>query len=134
MPIRREPRLVAAFTLAAVTLGVFAMLQNYGPESAVRRFHHGVVTNDPKEIEQVVTQSVNSSAVTELVNYVRGAMNAAGGYRVARVDRGGKQVDILTIYGDRAAVVWVVTLESGRWRIDPFYTLQGMRKLGFGPM
>lgn len=126
----RDPRLAAAAALAIVTLGVFGTFRDYGPESAVRRFHHGVVTGDDREIGQVVSQPVGSTAVQELKQFVQLAMSRGGAqYRIETSKRTDQQVDMLALYG-APRIVWVVVKEPDRWRIDPYLTLQSLRRLG----
>src|SRR4051812_16565072 len=48
--------ILSAGLLAALVLFVFATLQNYGPQSAVRRFHEAVRTGDPVELEDSIVQ------------------------------------------------------------------------------
>ena len=126
----RDHRLVAATILAVATLGIFAALRDYGPESAVRRFHHAVAEGDGgrEEIAQIVTQAYGTTAVQQLIAQLR----SLGGqkYRIETETRTDERVDMLALYGTRR-IVWVVVKGPGteRWRIDPYLTLQGLRKL-----
>ncbi|RYG25512.1 hypothetical protein EON82_06870 [bacterium] len=132
MQIRRDPGLVAAAVLAVVTLTVFGVFQNYGPESAVRRFHHAVAHNDLGEMAQVVTQGVDSTAVTQLVSIVKSALaKGSGYYRILTSDRSERQVVMLARYEGARPIVWVVVKARDRWRVDPYLTLQALRRLGY---
>jgi hypothetical protein len=132
MRIRRDPGFAAAAVLATVTLCVFGVLQNYGPESAVRRFHHAVAHNDLNEMSQVVTQGVDSSAVTQLVAIVHRALTTGSGYyRIITSDRSERQVVMLARYESTPPIVWVVVKARDGWRIDPYLTLQALRRLGY---
>ena len=128
----RDHRLTASAALALVTLGVFGLCRDYGPESAIRRFHHGLATNDPAEIAQVVTLDIHTSAVQELERLAVGAYAQNGGtYRIATSKRSDDQVEMLATYGESSAIVWVVVKGRDRWRIDPYLTIQGIRKQGY---
>ncbi len=132
MPIRRVPGLASATVLAAVTLGTFAVFQNYGPESAVRRFHRAVATNDPSVIPQIVLTDPNGSAVQDLKRIVAGAVHGGADYRIVKSERSSEQVEMLALYPGGLRIVWVVTKKRGqdRWRINPYLTIQGLRRLG----
>ncbi len=132
MRIGRVPGLGAATALAAATLGVFATFQNYGPESAVRRFHHAVANGDARELAQVVEGSANTSAVRDLSRFVTEALVASGAsYGIVTSERTPTQVAMLARYSNHPPIVWVVMKARDRWRIDPYLTLQGLRKLGY---
>jgi hypothetical protein len=132
MRYRRVPGLASAATLAVVTLTVFATFQNYGPESAVRRFHHGVQSGDEAEIAQVVATAPDTSAVKDLRKFVTAVLSAGGpSYRIVKSDRTTTQVDMLAIYDGRPPIVWVVIKVRDGWKIDPYLTLQGLRRLGY---
>lgn len=131
MRFRRDPGFAAAAVLATVTLSVFGVFQNYGPESAVRRFHHAVAHDDRGEMAQLVTQGIDSSAVTQLVTIVKRALAGGTGYRILTSDRSDKQVVMLAKYESTPPIVWVVVKQPGGWRIDPYLTLQALRRLGY---
>ena len=133
MRIGGVPGLGASLVLAGVTLAVFATFQNYGPESAVRRFHHAIANHDRAELEQVVEGGADSSAVRELGSAVSGALAASGAnYQIVTSERTPTQVVMLARYRGHDSIVWIVTKARDRWRIDPYLTLQGLRRLGYG--
>lgn len=61
---------VPAILLAGITLAVFTSLQNYGPQSAVRRFHQAIVTRDRAALETSVLEPVDSKPVGMLLQGV----------------------------------------------------------------
>lgn len=131
MRIGGVPGLGASIALAAVTLGVFGVLQNYGPESAVRRFHHAVATGDPKELAETIVGDTRSSSVTDLGTIVHAfLLENPQGFHIVQQSRTDKQVEILALYGSGRRIVWVVVKARDRWRVDPYLTLQGMQRLG----
>ena len=122
----------AAVVVAAVTLAVFGTFQNYGPASAVRAFHHAVGVSDAAELADAVEGPANSSAVRDLVLFVRATLRASGGnYRIVKSERSPGQVEMLALYEGRLPVIWVVVKARDRWRIDPYLTVQGLRRLGY---
>ena len=130
MRIAGIPGLGAAAALAAVTLGVFATFQNYGPESAVRRFHHAVANQNLAELSQVIAGSPSTSAVHDLGVKVDEALKASNAnYRIVKSERSPTQVEMLALYQGRPPIIWVVVKARDRWRIDPYLTLQASRKL-----
>ena len=117
--------------LAASTLAVFGRFQNYGPESAVRRFHDAVSAGNGKEIDAVVVGSARSSATIELQNTLRSVHLGRSRYSIVKSERSPTQVDMLTLYENKKTMVWVVTKERDHWRIDAYLTLQALRGLGY---
>ena len=130
MPIRRVPGLAAAAVLAGVTLGTFAIFQNYGPESAVRRFHQAVQTKDDRTIEQIVLTDPGNSSVQDLKRLVAGLASRGPAYKIVKSERSRTQVEMLALYEGGVRIIWVVVKANDRWRIDPYLTLQGFRRLG----
>jgi hypothetical protein len=59
--------IIPAFVLASIVLFVFFRLQNYGPQSAVRRFHQAIEARDSRELQQVVDEPVESASVRTLL-------------------------------------------------------------------
>jgi hypothetical protein len=112
---------LAAAALAVVTLFVFGTLQDYGPESAIRRFHHAIATNNLDELQQVTEQPATSSNVRQIVQTA--AIVAQGvPYRIMKMDRSSNEVRAAVVYtlpyGRQAAVVFVVDKEGRSWKID----------------
>lgn len=130
------PGVGAALALAASTLAVFGVFQNYGPESAVRRFHHAVATDGSdrsrldQELSQVVMGSPESSATQQLAAFLSNVLASGSGYSIVKSERSPTQVDILAVYGHKT-IVWVVIKARDRWRIDPYLTIQALRRLGY---
>ena len=132
MRIGAIPGLGAAAAIAAVTLGVFATFQDYGPESAVRRFHHAIANKSPNELAQVVEGPIDTTSVHDLGLDVDQALKASGAnYRIVKSERSPTQVEMLALYGGRPPIIWVVVKARDRWRIDPYLTLQASSKLSY---
>jgi len=114
---RRWSYLVASL-LALITLFVFYVLQNYGPESAVRRFHSiglsALDDQDPRypvqyamlsrgakrELGEITTgKSVVESTTFLLQAIVRPLELSRGSYRIARIDyQEPNQVTVAVLY------------------------------------
>src|SRR4051812_38516877 len=78
---------IPAVVLAALVLFVFSTLQNYGPESAVRRFHEGILRRDVGEIDEV-TMPTNSHKEEGEVNAMAHLIyeRLSNGYRIRLQD------------------------------------------------
>lgn len=131
MSIGRVPGLGAALVLGAATLSVFGVFQNYGPESAVRRFHHAVANRDDEELAQVVSGSTQTTSVRDLRTLVGAILSQGANYRIVKSERSPEQVEMLALYEGRKTIVWVVVKARDRWRIDPYLTIQALRRLGY---
>lgn len=117
----------AAAVLALITLGVFAVLQDYGPESAIRRFHAAVMQDDPIELQSVTEQNVRTPAVRELAVQVRSFLST-GSYQLLRMERSPAQVRAAVVYTSRTTheqfpMIWIVEQRNHVWRVDANKTL-----------
>jgi hypothetical protein len=124
---------VAAICLGATTLGVFSTLQNYGPESVLRRFHQALTPNDRGElnwnaIAETVDQAPTTPAVQKLVNTVRQLLRN-GPPRIVGMERElvqGRQQNLQVrealvyrdVDGSPVPIVWIIERQSGQWRIS----------------
>jgi hypothetical protein len=130
-------RIAAAVVLAAVTLLVFAVLRDYGPESAIRRFHHAVEVGDLSELRRVTLQNSESEPTARLINWVANMEGLHARYRLLRMVRQGRVVYAALEYelpnGERYATVWVVRKpprergEAESWLVDAQDTVTILR-------
>lgn len=118
-------QVVAAALLASVTLGAFAVLQDYGPESAIRRFHHAVQVGDVNELERVTGQDLKDPIVGDLASWVSRMNRAGAQYHVLRVERQPTQVYAALEYtlpnGETYPTVWIVQREQrpeATWKVN----------------
>jgi hypothetical protein len=116
---------VPAILLAAITLAVFWILQDYGPESAIRRFHQAAITGDRDTLQGVSLHRIESPAVQELENDVRTLLRGGGAYRILRMDRGPRRVSAEVVYGRPGSpvvipMIWFVDKPEGHrsWRVN----------------
>lgn len=117
----------AAAVLALITLGVFSVLQDYGPESAIRRFHAAVMQEDAIELQTVTEQNVRTPAVRELAGQVHSFLTQ-GNYQLLRMERSPLQVRAAVVYTSRLTheqfpMIWVVEQRNHVWRVDANKTL-----------
>jgi hypothetical protein len=55
--------------------------------------------------------------------------SGGGNYQIVKSERTPGQVDMLVLYPGRPPIVWVAIKTRDRWRIDPYLTVQGLRRL-----
>ncbi len=122
---------LSAAALAVVTLFVFGTLQDYGPESAIRRFHHAIATNNPDELQQVTEQPLSSKSVQSIYQAAGQFVVRGIPYRIMKMDRDKGEVRAAVVYslgnGKQAAVVFVVDKINHAWKIDADKTLTILR-------
>lgn len=123
-----------AILLAAVTLIVFFVLQNSGPESAVRQFHEAAINNSPRELQQVTLQSVNENSDAYMMasivqhDFMAGARVRIVGTRKTMDGSPNRRiVDVVYLFNNRVvrAVPWVVVRERHLWKVDVVATRFG---------
>jgi hypothetical protein len=114
---------VAAATLSVLTLAVFFTLRNYGPQSAVRRFHQAVASNNPTEMSRYAEESPSNPELLELGVFVyRNMMN--GQPRLIAVQPGNNRAKVLVVYQNRYSgtqpVVFIVDQDAKThaWRVN----------------
>src|SRR5687767_14248067 len=127
-PLAKENSFVVAVILAAFTVGVFYILQNYGPESAVRRFHNAVAANDLDALARVIQEDVRSPAVRELRSRVWAINETARGIILFSSNRRTREVLVVGQYiagnGYKFALPWLVQKKNTtNWRINVTGTL-----------
>lgn len=136
--MRSRPPIVGSLTvaaiLAALTLGVFWILRDFGPESALRRFHQAALNGRVADLQAVTVEPVVSPSVKELVASVQRTFQRGGQPpRVARTERMPRLVRSVLLYqvgGDVfVPAVWVVRREKAGWKVSASETLLATRAL-----
>src|SRR5688572_14875696 len=79
--------LIAAIVLALLTGGVFWVLQDYGPESALRKFHRSAINREWRELEGVVMPGSYRQNVELLASMVDTYARLGARYRLNSVKR-----------------------------------------------
>ena len=122
-----------AAVLSLITLTVFFVLQDYGPESTVRRFHQATVSRDDTELRRVTAQDLDYPSVSYLRQSVYNAVvrNRASvrlGNVAREPGRAVAEVDYLSPFGS-ATILWVVVETKAGWKIDADQTLSLLSNL-----
>lgn len=131
---RRAGSLLASALLAALTVSVFAVSQNRGPESAVTRFQESVVRQDSSMLEGSLLQPPSHPDSQALVAYVLQLrrLNPSVSY-VNQTKRGieGQVVALYTAPTGRpiAFVPFVVRKAGVSWRVDATATVRILRQM-----
>ncbi len=126
--------LIAAIVLALLVGSVFGMLQDYGPESALRKFHRAVVARNLAGIRRAVREGSRDENINALAAMVERYSSAGAHYRVLKTQRQDRRILALAEYffADRpirSTFVWVVAKSGGRWRVDADATVDLRRQM-----
>jgi len=120
--------LIPAAILTALVLFVFSTLQNFGPESAVRKFHEAASNLNETEISESIVQPSNPREVSFLVNQFIRALppDSTFSLRDLASNRTAKSVTVTVIYrsnGRSISADWVAVKSPYGWRVDTHKTL-----------
>src|SRR2546423_11378130 len=118
---------VSALVLAGLVLFVFGTLQNYGPESAVRRLHEAVLTRNQTEVDDVILQPSNPEEIARIEQVIWDALSQGAHIRLFDLSRSPTKVMVKVIYhaGDRAGYqVWATQKTKDGWKVDIHRTWQ----------
>lgn len=122
---RRIASVASAFGLAALTLAVFYVAQNAGPQTAVLRFHEALRADDPAALQSVLLQSIQASpAVRVLAEEALVVLHAKGEVQIVRTSPLPQPgvVIVETRYrvpGSQPITrAWVVVHSQSGWKID----------------
>lgn len=132
---RQSGSWIAAGLIATLTASVFFVLQNYGPESTVRRFHEAVVRKNFSELSRVSSGSIRQAtdrveldpATAMLWNFVTDLVAQGARLRLRDVQRGPGFVWVAVYYvvPGRAPVAlpWLARhTPQGEWKVDTLAT------------
>lgn len=128
----RNKAIGASLILTVLTLTVFFILQDYGPESVIRRFHQAALEDDRAAISQTVMGGPDTPWAIKLQQSVRQLAREGYRYEFSRVIRLPRQVYVNVVYYppgfpavNAPGVVfgWVVQKPQRRWEINPRLTL-----------
>ncbi len=136
MRVAREDRGTwgAALLLAVLTLSVFWVLQDVGPESAIRRFHQALARRDAGELQSVTLQPLQAPAPQALVSRTQTLLTQGARFRVLRMDRTPNQViaEVAYVLPNKTGTVmlWVIrnSDRTAAWRVDATATLMATRE------
>ncbi len=141
--------LLPAAILSGLVIFTYSTLQNYGPESAIRKFHaalHNVYTAqmNGKPIPDQDWDMLRSSLETDIgpknqivdgqdldvSKMVLTQFQAGSTYSLARMDRHPREVRIAVLYSNphqpTVCIVWVVDKVGRQWKVSAQKTLSAM--------
>jgi len=137
-----------AAVLAVVVLSVFGALRDYGPDSALRRFHQAAVSGDNKTLSRVSKQPIESDAVQYLRERLRRLDSAGARIRMGavhsetRIDRVGTETvkvpSVVTevryyVPGHVESIYWVLDHDASGWLVNAYETAMfPAKRLGVG--
>ncbi len=139
---------ITAGTLAAVVVTVFAALRDYGPDSALRRFHQAATGGDDGALQRVSKQRLDEDAMRYLRERLRrldqaGARIAMGVVHAeTRIDTIDGQIvkvpSVVTevryyVPGRVESIYWVIDHEPSGWLVNAYETAMfPAKRLGVG--
>ncbi len=120
---------VAAALLASLTIRVFFELQDYGPESAVRRFYEAVPytvkTSDMSELKAVSTDEIQGRAEIDMILTLAQWEMHGVPMQIVRLEGTGNEARVVVAFSFPTAPqetvwtpVWVVQRRGKSWRVD----------------
>jgi len=154
-PTRRQSSLIAATVLSLLTVTVFAVSRNQGPESAIQRYHEALDNfadptalnaafnlpdgQRPGTLDAVRFATVQDSQARETQAFhseILRLLRESQSVRAGKVHRSGRIGLVDVVYASRFGVMTVrYAMQKGRsgWLIDTAETLRRTRALmGFG--
>jgi len=127
----RRPGTWGAVLLTLLTVTVFFLFQNYGPESAVRRFQEAVAAKDPREVTDICVTGASQPTIARLAGWIEQLQNDGAVTVIRGMDRQPTLVLIQTVSelhdGRGVAITWVVKKQTDGWKIDPEGTVNYWR-------
>ena len=139
---------MAAGILSTLVLSVFAALRDYGPDSALRRFHQAAISGDDRTFQRVSKQPIQSNAVALLREKLR-LLDASGArirmgvvHNETRIDSiSGESVKVPSVItevryyvpGRVESIYWVIDHDPSGWLVNAYETVMfPMKRLGVG--
>ncbi len=137
-----------AGVLTVVVLSVFGALRDYGPDSALRRFHQAAISGDDKTLRRVCKQPIESDVVLYLREKLRRLDFAGARIRMGvvhsetRIDTVGsdtvKVPSVVTevryyVPGRVESIYWVLDHDASGWLVNAYETAMfPSKRLGVG--
>jgi hypothetical protein len=118
---------LAAVVLAAITFFTFYTFRDYGPASAVRRFHEDILSGNLRDLQDVCTTPVGSPDVAQLASFLKSLEEGGAVPKMASMDRYPDEVEVLVLYqsnGGSQPFVWVVSRREIGWQVNAVQTLR----------
>lgn len=127
--------ILASALLALLTLTVFYVLRDYGPESAIRKYNEAVINGDIVGLDQISTQPDSSPSGGWLHDQVRDFLAAGGRLHLDRMERNPAQnIDVASVRyvfpnQQVRGFLFVVTKQDHLWKVSPQMTEQALQRL-----
>lgn len=145
---RWSSSVVASILLTLLTVTVFALSRNQGPESAIQRYHeslyrlgfqkaldqiaNGNATGDAAEIRMSTVQSAQDAATTAFHRDIAQLLSQSKSVRTAQVHRSGRIAFLDVVYANNQGVMTIrYAMQKGPngWQIDTVETGRRTRLL-----
>ncbi len=113
--------------LAFITLFTFYTFRDFGPASAVRRFHEDILSGNIQDLQDVCTVPVNSPNVGRLAAFLKTIEESGAVPKMAGMERAPDEVQVLVLYqrdSGSQPFVWVVTRRESGWQVNAVQTLR----------
>jgi hypothetical protein len=142
--------ILASVLLALLTSSVFYVLQDYGPESAIRKYNEAVRNDDILALRQATTQLDHAKAPAataaepdlttysrSVAQFVRDRLAANGRLRLDGMDRQPDQaratagVEYVMPTGAPIQFLFVVVKEDHIWKVCPQLTVAALNSPGW---
>jgi hypothetical protein len=118
--------ILASVLLALLTLSVFYVLQDYGPESAIRKYNEAVLNGDSLALNAISSQPIDSPDGEWLQAQVHSFLAAGGRLRLETIRREPTTdlAEVEYVLPDPPAVpfLFVVTKDNHVWKVNPSAT------------
>jgi hypothetical protein len=123
---------IAAAALLLLTGTVFWLLRDYGPESALRKFHRAAVNRNVRELLHTVPDDAERSNVEFLAMMVENYARFGARYQLLHVKREDRLVmaEVAYVLPNRPmapSVLWIVAKYRDGWRVDVDRTMRMLR-------
>ncbi len=127
--------ILASVLLSFLTLSVFYVLQDFGPESAIRKYNQAILDGDYAMEARVSSQPIDSADGLRLHAFVLGLLRDGGRLRLWQLDRHVDQppsyvvayVDYVTPTGSVGFPI-IVTYENHAWKVNESATVAAIQE------
>jgi hypothetical protein len=110
----------SAVVLAALTLSVFVLAQNRGPESSFAAYLEAIASRDSARLQRVSAEPVADPAAQALASQFAGWIRAGARVQTAGVEQDGRRSVVRVVLtsprGELAAIPVVLVKPPGRYR------------------
>ena len=125
---RRLLAIVSAAVLASLTVGVFYQLQDYGPESAIRRFNELSINDNDEGLKTVIADNAQLHSIFFLKQKLKEWYQDGATMQLAQMERSENEVRAAVLFtipaepdyplGTQWAMIWVVVRRGKSWLVD----------------